>query len=432
MTSSKDPDDTSSLLSFFSTLLSVVHSHDARSRTLLFVACSLFTLMVMELAAGIMQGSLGLLADALHLLFHALGVSVTLWGALNARRGITSAFTYGFARYEVLATFSNATLLIFMQLFLLSGIVHHLIEPANFSGDKSSSALGLKLLFGGAGIALNVWAVLALGGKAAAIGADAVARFRGGSGALSSGGSNSSGSSSSSSGGGGGSARQQQPRGSSDSAAMAPLLSDALSSVFLVISAFAAPHIGVVTADVLQAVGSAAITLSVVIPLAAVSADCLLQAVPAAASAALDRARRDVLSVEGVLEVTSEHYWLQSPGHGVCTVALRVRNEASEAAVLSSARKAYAHVAADLTIQIEKDPKIETWAELAAGMGLTATHAARPIVTVAVDSELAPSSFATSAAVQRPGHSAASHGHSHASGSGAHGHSHAREDSRSE
>ena len=345
--------DLASLTSCFSSLLQVAYSNDSRSRTLLFVACSLALLMVVEMSAGVMLGSIGLIADAMHMLFHALGVGVTLWGSLNARRGRTAAFSYGFARYEVLTTFSNATLLIFMQLFLLSGILHRLIEPANFANDTASPTL--KILFGGSGIALNVWAVLTLGNRSG----DALSRFGAAAGAASIRGSSSTNTSSASRGG-----------HSDGGAAAASLYSDALSSLFLVVSAFAAPHIGFVTADVLQALASASVTLNIVVPLAAATADCLLQAVPAAAALALERARRDVMGIDGVLEVTSQHYWLQAPGHGVCTIALRVRHDASEGAVLSAARLAYEHIALDLTVQVEKDPKIETWAELAAGMGL--------------------------------------------------------------
>lgn len=425
--------DFASFSSCCSSLAGVAQSNDSRSRTLLFVACSLALLMVVEMSAGVMLGSIGLIADAMHMLFHALGVGVTLWGTLNARRGRTAAFSYGFARYEVLTTFSNATLLIFMQLFLLSGIVHRLIEPANFANDTASPTL--KVLFGGAGIALNVWAVLTLGSRSG----DALSRFGAAASAASL---------------GGGSGNRQQSgggptnrSGSNDGgAAAASLYSDALSSLFLVISAFAAPHIGFVTADVLQALASAAVTLNIVVPLAAATADCLLQAVPASAALALERARRDVMGIDGVLEVTSQHYWLQAPGHGVCTIALRVRNDAVEGVVLAAARRAYENVAIDLTVQVEKDPKIETWAELAAGMGLMAgtgggaqnTTGNFSIAVVATADETnahtqtqtthAISSTTTQAttAVQRAGHGGG-HGHS---GNMQHGHAHHDEDAR--
>jgi len=414
-----------SLAACLSAVAGVARGHDARARTLLAVAGGLAALMALELGAGAALGSIGLLADGLHLLFHALGVAVQLWGALNARRGPTAAFSYGFARYEVLTTFSNATLLIFMQLFLLSGIVHRAIEPATFASDSAAAAPRLKVLFGGAGIALNVWAVLSLGARS---GGDALARFRGAGGVPAAGGAGAPRAAAAARGGGGGGAGD-------GGGAAASLYSDAVSSLFLVVSAFAAPHVGVVTADVVQALASAAVTLSVVVPLAAAAAECLLQAVPAAAAAALERARRDALAIDGVLEVTAAHYWLQAPGHAVATVALRVRHEASEGAVLAAARRAYARVAADLTVQVEKDARVETWAELAAGMGLVAPPGgaggggsgapappAAPAFAVAVVGDEPAAAPASSGAVLR-----AHHGHSHAAdgGGGCDGHAHA-------
>ena len=397
--------DFASFSSCFSSLIGVAHSNDTRARTLLFVACCLFALMAIEMSAGIMLGSIGLIADSMNMLFHALGVGVTLWGTLNSRRGRTGAFSYGFARYEVLTTFSNATLIIFMQLFLISGILHRLIEPANFAHDAASPAL--KILFGGAGISLNVWAVVSLGSRSG----DALSRFSQGA---------------SLSGSGSGSGRGGAAGGGGDNkVAAASLYSDALSSLFLVLSAFAAPHIGAVSADVLQALASATVTLNIVVPLAVATADCLLQAVPASSMVALDRARRDVMGIEGVLEVTAQHFWLQAPGHGVCTVALRVRNEAVEGVILAAARTAYQTVATDLTVQIEKDPKIDTWAELALGMGLGGGSQGVENFSVAVEGDataaLVPLQSATSQVVQRAGHGGATnggaaHGHSHAGG----------------
>jgi hypothetical protein len=133
--------------------------------------------------------------------------------------------------------------------------------------------------------------------------------------------------------------------------------------------------------------------------------------------------------------VTSAHYWLQAPGHAVATVALRVRHEASEGAVLAAARRAYARVAADLTVQVEKDARVESWAELAAGLGLIAPGAApgggggggggapaQPTFAVAVEGDEPAAAPAATGAVMRT-----HHGHSHGAGEGGcdgHGHAH--------
>jgi zinc transporter 6 len=386
-------------LTLFETFSAVVASREPRTRTLGAVTLALLVLLAAELAAGAALGSVGLLADALHALFHCVALCVSLWGLLHAGRAGGGAYSYGFARFEVLAAFSNATLLVFMQLFLVAGVVHRLIEPANFAGDRASGRA--KVLLGAAGVVINVWAVAALGGRTSNL----LARLRAGGGSSGGTASGGSGSSGGGSGGSGGGARA----GGRDAFTLA-LYSDAFSSLMLVVSAFAAPHIGAAAADIAQAALSAAYTLSLVVPLAAASADCLLAAVPPAAAAALDRARRDALAIDGVLEVTAQHFWLQAPGHGVCTVALRVRHEASERDVLAAAQRAYARVALDLTVQLEKDAQLDDWRALAAGMGLD--RAAAPAFAIAVDTD----------AEAAHAHSHGAHAHS---GHGAHGHSHA-------
>jgi cation diffusion facilitator family transporter len=356
----------------------------ARTYRLGCVTVALLCLMVVEVAAGAWLGSIGLLADGLHLLFHSIAMLVALYGVLHAKRSATFSFSYGFARYEVLAAFSNTVLLIFMQLFLVAGVAHRLIEPEAFSRDTRAG--GTKLLLGSAGVCLNVWAVLMLG-----IGPrEQLARFQ----SASSGGSGGSSGAERQRGGGGGGGGGGGSVGASapfhlaaappasaawEGGAALQVYSDAVSSALLVASALGAPYIGGASADALQALASAAFTLHLAAPLAQATALCLLQGVPPAAAGALERAARDVSAVEGVLEVMNAHFWVQSPGHNVCTVVLRVRREANEGAVLAAAQAIYGRLAADCTIQVQKDVELGDWRSIGAGEGapaaVTVAHA---------------------------------------------------------
>jgi hypothetical protein len=105
--------------------------------------------------------------------------------------------------------------------------------------------------------------------------------------------------------------------------------------------------------------------------------------VPPAAAGALERAARDAAAVEGVLEVMNAHFWVQAPGHNVCTVVLRVRRDASEAAVLAAAQAIYGRLAADCTIQVQKDVELGDWRQIGAAEAAPAPpppppHAAPP------------------------------------------------------
>jgi len=380
-----------SLLTLPASLLSraLLAPRDARQHRLGVVTVALLLLMAVEVAAGAWLGSIGLLADGLHLLFHSIAMLVALYGVLHAKRSATFSFSYGFARYEVLAAFSNTVLLIFMQLFLVAGVAHRLIEPEAFSRDTRAG--GTKLLLGSAGVCLNVWAVVMLG-----IGPrEQLARFQaasgGGGGSSSGGGGGGGGGSSGGRGGGGGGGGASAPyhlapappTGAAwEGGAALNVYSDAVSSALLVASALGAPYVGGAAADAAQALASAAFTLHLALPLAGATALCLLQGVPPAAAGALERAARDAAAVEGVLEVMNAHFWVQAPGHNVCTVVLRVRRDASEAAVLAAAQAIYGRLAADCTIQVQKDVELGDWRQIGAAEAAPAPppppHAAPP------------------------------------------------------
>jgi cation diffusion facilitator family transporter len=329
---------------------------DVRGQRIAMVAASLILLTLCETVAGLLLGSIGLLADALHLCFHSVALLIALYGVLVSRRRATFAFSYGFARFEVLASFSNTVLLVFMQLFIIGGVVHRLVEPAAFVHDPREG-LG-KLVLGGLGVALNVWAMVLLG-----VGPrEQLQRFTAQPSARAA--------------AAGATAPSAPPPSSSSSSSPAweggaalHLYSDAFSSALLLASALLAPHIGALPADLLQASLSAAFTLQLALPLAHVTGLTLLQSVPPAYAPLLERAQREACAIEGVLEVTAQNFWLQAPGHGVATAVLRVRQDASEAAVLSAAQAAYSRVAVDATIQITRDvgASLGEWRAMAAG-----------------------------------------------------------------
>jgi cation diffusion facilitator family transporter len=346
-------------------LLKLLRS-DVRAQRIACVAAALLLLMVLETGAGLLLGSIGLLADALHLCFHSIAMFIALYGVLVSRRRASFAFSYGYARYEVLAAFSNTVLLIFMQLFIFGGVVHRLVEPAAFGRDPREG-LG-KVVLGAAGVALNVWAMVLLG-----VGPrEQLQRFT----------------APPSGGGGKGAAAAPAGAASAAAAAAAPweggmalhLYSDAMSSALLLGSALLAPHTGALAADLLQAVLSAAFTLQLAVPLAHVTALALLQSVPPSHAPLLERAAREACAIEGVLEVTAQNFWLQAPGHGVATAVLRVRHDASEGAVLSAAQAAYGRVAQDVTVQLVKDVgmALGEWRAMAAGGSGGASASAAP------------------------------------------------------
>ena len=108
-----------------------------------------------------------------------------------------------------------------------------------------------------------------------------------------------------------------------------------------------------------------------VIPLFKATGLILVQVRPAHIKPSLDRCRREVSAVDGVLEVNQEHYWTQSPGVVVGSIHVRIRNSADEQAILATVHRVFQRHVTHLTIQIDKDPPLD-W--LLPGDGVTVTH----------------------------------------------------------
>ena len=89
--------------------------HDHRvsgDRRLLAAALVLIVLfMAGELVAGILAGSLALLADAGHMVSDAGALAFALFAATMAARPAQGRWTYGFRRLEILAAQANGIML---------------------------------------------------------------------------------------------------------------------------------------------------------------------------------------------------------------------------------------------------------------------------------------------------------------------------------
>ena len=98
------------------------HAHTAagQSERRLAVVCALtLAYLVVEIVAGILTGSLALLADAGHMFTDVAGLVLALFAIRIARRPATPERTYGYYRIEILAAVANSVLLIGVSLYVL-------------------------------------------------------------------------------------------------------------------------------------------------------------------------------------------------------------------------------------------------------------------------------------------------------------------------
>ena len=122
-------------------------------------------IMVVELIAGVVSGSLALLADAGHMLTDAFALSLSLFAAWIASRPTTPEKTYGYYRTEILAAFVNGVILWLLVAWISLRALHRLHHPSQIlTGPMLAAAvLGLaanlisgKILFRARRDSLNV------------------------------------------------------------------------------------------------------------------------------------------------------------------------------------------------------------------------------------------------------------------------------------
>jgi cobalt-zinc-cadmium efflux system protein len=91
----------------------------ANVRRLLAVLGLSLSVLVIEIAGGLLSHSLALLADAAHVFTDAAGISLALLAIWIGSRPANTRRTYGFLRLEILAAAANAVLLFGVAVFIL-------------------------------------------------------------------------------------------------------------------------------------------------------------------------------------------------------------------------------------------------------------------------------------------------------------------------
>jgi cobalt-zinc-cadmium efflux system protein len=137
----------------------MTHDHvDSRvsDRRALAIALALIVaLMAFEVAAGLVAGSLALLADAGHMLTDALALAAALVAAGLASRPAGGQWTFGFGRAEILAAQANGLTLLLVGIWIVYGAIRRLVSPPDVRG-------GVVLVVALVGIAVNLVATLVL------------------------------------------------------------------------------------------------------------------------------------------------------------------------------------------------------------------------------------------------------------------------------
>ncbi len=103
-------------------------------------------LTLAQIVAGVVSGSLALIADAIHNLSDALSLVVAFFARRIARRPADEAMTFGYGRAEVVAALINYTTLIVIALYLAAQGVERLFNPVEITGWIVVTVAGLALV----------------------------------------------------------------------------------------------------------------------------------------------------------------------------------------------------------------------------------------------------------------------------------------------
>ncbi len=251
-----------------------------RRRLLLAMSVS-FTVLLIELAAGIAGNSLALMADAGHVFADVSGMALSLGAIWLADRPAGGTRTFGLYRLEILAAALNAVLLFGVSLFVLWQGVLRLAAPPSVES-------GLVIAVASVALAANLVSVSAL-----ARGRKESLTMRG---------------------------------------AYLEVLGDLLGAVAVLVAGVAIAVTGFLAADAIASILIGILILPRTWRLLRESVDILLEASPEGVD--LSDVRRHILEAPGVRAVHDLHAWTITSGMNVVSAHVVVSEDANPGAIL--------------------------------------------------------------------------------------------------
>lgn len=290
------------------------HDHDHRAgllrtpeQRLRWALALTLSFLFVEIAAGLLSGSLALLSDAGHMLTDAGALALALVAQRLAARPPTPSHTYGFRRAEILGALLNGVVLGASALWVIAEAIQRIADPPPvLSGWMLSTAV--------VGLLVNLGAAYILGhGEAHSL---------------------------------------------NEKAALAHVLADAVGSVAAILAALLIRFVGFQQADPVASLLISLIILWSAWRLLRESLGVLMQSTPPALTLALEKTIRET---PGVRELHDLHVWQLSEGFPILTVHVVLDGAAhgAEVARAVAERVRAAHKIEHVTVQPEAPPPAE-------------------------------------------------------------------------
>jgi cobalt-zinc-cadmium efflux system protein len=258
-------------------------------------------ILVLEVVGGLLANSLALLADAGHMLADAAALGLALFSIWFSRQPVTQQKSFGYLRWEILAALVNGTALLLVCAWIGWESISRFRSPEMVDG-------GTMLLVASIGLCAN-------GAAAWLLRPVSVASLN--------------------------------VRG-----AYLHVLGDLLASAGAVVAALLIISAGLVLADAIASLVTAALIVRSAWSLVRESVDVLLEATPAHISP--EDVRRSMESIPGVESVHDLHIWSVSSGLIAMSAHAIVREPAAQQKVLELAHEAVRSFGINhVTVQIE-------------------------------------------------------------------------------
>ncbi len=129
------------------TVLHQPQPHARNQQRTLAVIILTVVMMVAEIGAGLVYGSIALLSDGIHMGTHTLALLITLFAYLIANRHArNSRFTFGTGKVGILGGYSSAIVLVIAALFMMYEALMRFINPVAIQFDQSILVAVIGLL----------------------------------------------------------------------------------------------------------------------------------------------------------------------------------------------------------------------------------------------------------------------------------------------
>ena len=114
-------------------------------------------MMVVEIAAGVIYGSMALLADGLHMASHATALGIAVFAYVVSRKlAADRRFAFGVGKINSLAGFASAVLLMGFALFMVLESTERLVNPQHISFDNALVVAIIGLIVNG----VSAWVLM--------------------------------------------------------------------------------------------------------------------------------------------------------------------------------------------------------------------------------------------------------------------------------